>query len=191
MSTAALRLVPPAPARVEGKPCLEYFGSATITAIVGEEVELETSMHGGGARQWARLAIASGYRPQVRDVVLAIATADNCYVIGVLEGRGPTVLDAPGDLELRALHGAIRIFAAEECVVAGPTVRVAADTLELAGGTLREEFETVRRRITGMLDVRAKAICTTVAETYRLAARRIASRGDDSVSIDSPSINLG
>jgi hypothetical protein len=191
MSTAALCRMPPLPVSVRDKPRLEHFGPATITAVLDQEVELEMPGDVSGIRQWARLAVASGYRPQIGDVMLAIATADDCYVIGVLEGRGPTVLDAPGDLELRASRGAIRIVAADGCIVAAPTVRVAANEIDLVGNTLREEFETVRRRISGMLEVRAKAICTAVAETYRLAAQRIIGRGEDSVTIDAPSINLG
>ena len=49
----------------------------------------------------------------------------------------------------------------------------------------------MRHRIGELLEVRAKAICTTVADTYRLTARRIFGRGEDTVSIDAPSINLG
>ena len=70
-------------------------------------------------------------------------------------------------------------------------MRVEAASLDLIGDTLREEFETVRYRIGEMLEVRAKAICTAVADTYRLTARRIFGRGEDGVSIDAPSINLG
>jgi hypothetical protein len=191
MATTALRLLPPVSERVRDKPCLEHFGPALVTAVLGSDLELETPAGYPAARRWAQLAIAVAYQPRVNDLVLAIGTADEWYVVGVLEGHGPTVLNAPGDLELRAPNGAIQITAAEGCVVAGPTVRVAANTLDLIGDRLNEEFETVRRRITGMLEVRAKAICTAVTETWRLAARRVIGRGEDSVTIDAPSINLG
>ena len=188
MSATVFRLMPP---RLRENPLLEYFGPVTITAVLDKEVEVEIPGDAPGVRHWARLAIATGYQPRASDVVLAIATVDHCYVVGVLEGHGPTVLVAPDDLELRAPYGAIRIVAADGCVVAGPRVRMAANEINLVGDTLHEEFETVRRRISGMLEVRAKAMCTAVAETYRLTARRIVGRGEDSVTIDSPSINLG
>jgi hypothetical protein len=191
MATAALHVLPQVSARVREKPCLEHFGPAQVTAVLGRDVELEITTGSANERRWARLAIAVAYQPQVGDLVLAIGTADDWYVVGVLEGRGPTVLNAPGDLELRAPHGAIQITAAEGCVVVSPTVRVVANALDLIGDTLHEEFETVRRRITGMLEVRAKALCTAVTDTWRLTAQRIVGRGEDSVTIDAPSINLG
>lgn len=166
---------------------LDHFGPATVTAVLDRDVELEIA----GERHWARLAITATYQPQAGDVVLAMAAGGDCYVVGILEGHGPTVLHAPGDLELRAPNGTIRVTAAEACVVAAPSVRIAADELELRGGTLREEFETVRRRVAGMIDIRVKAVCLAVADTYRLAARRIVGSGDESVAIDAPSITLG
>ena len=189
MAVIALRKLSAASAPAE--PRLEYFGPATVTAVLDREVELEISVGGAAMRRWARLAIAIAYQPQVDDVVLAIAAAGDCYVIGVIEGHGPTVLNAPGDLELRAGTGEVRIAGAQGCVVAAPAVRVEAASLDLVGDTLHEEFEIVRYRIGEMLEVRAKAICTAVADTYRLTARRIFGRGEDSVSIDAPSINLG
>jgi hypothetical protein len=190
MAIVALRRPSPAAEPVGGESCLRHFGPAKVIAVLDREVELELS---GPpiSRSWARLAIPIAYRPQVGDVVLAIGDDRDCYVIGVLEGHGPTVLEAQGDLELRAQHGAIQITAREGCTVASPMVQVSAATLDLRGGTLREEFETVRRWVSGMLDVRANAICTAVANTYRLTARRIFGHGEDSVAIDAPSINLG
>jgi hypothetical protein len=189
MAVIALRKVPAASAAAE--PRLEHFGPAVVTAVLDREVELDISAGGAEARRWAHLAITIAYQPQIGDVVLAIAAVGQCYVIGVIEGRGPTVLNAPGDLELRADSGEVRIAAAQGCIVAAPAVRVEAASLDLIGDTLCEEFATVRHRISEMLEVRAKAICTAVTDTYRLTARRILGRGEDSVSIDAPSINLG
>jgi hypothetical protein len=189
MAIAALRRPPSVTAPGRDGPCLEHFGPALVTAVLDLDVELETDLP--GVRRWARLAIAVAYQPQIGDVVLAMAAGGDWYVIGVLDGRGPTVLNAPGDLVLRAPNGAIQITAGQSCVVTGPAVRVQTTALDLIGGTLHEEFETVRRRITGTLEVRAKAICTAVTDTYRLVARRIVGRGEDSVTIDAPSINLG
>jgi hypothetical protein len=185
MTVTALRRPPPP--EVQNGLHLEHFGPALITAILHPDVELET----GSTRHWARLAIAIGYQPCVGDIVLAMAAGETWYVVGVLEAHGPSVLTAPGDLELHAPNGAIRIEAASGCVIAGPTVRVEAAALDLIGETLHEQFDTVRRRISGMLDVRAKAISTAVADTWRLAARRITGRGTENVTIDAPSINLG
>jgi hypothetical protein len=167
---------------------LAYCGPALVTAVLGRDVELETPAE---ERSWARLAVAIAYQPVVGDVVLMLSTAEAAYVVGVLEAQGPSVLNAPGDLELNAPHGEIRINAARACVVTVPEMRVQARMLDLIGDTLHEEFETVRRRITGAIDTRARAITTTVADTWRLVARRLHGRGQENVTIDAPSINLG
>jgi hypothetical protein len=120
-----------------------------------------------------------------------LSTDEAAYVVGVLEGHGPSVLNAPGDLELNAPDGEIRMNSAKSCVVTAPEMRVQVTTLDLIGETLHEQFETVRRRISGAIDERARAISTNVAETWRLVARRIAGRGEENVTIDAPSINLG
>jgi hypothetical protein len=96
-------------------------------------------------------------------VVLTIVAAGDCYVIGVIEGHGPTT---PDDLELRAGSSEVRIAGVQGCIVAAPAVRAEAILLDSIGDTLREEFATVRLPRWGNAGVRAKAICTAVANTY-------------------------
>ncbi len=170
---------------------LQHFGPALVTAVLGGDVELKIAGAPGGPRFFARLALPILYQPQVGDIVLAMAAGGACYVIGVIEGRGTTMITAPGDLELRAPDGAIRIAAAQGCDITGPAVCVRANTLDLIGDTLHEDFTTVRRHIAETLEVTAKAMRTLVTETYRLTANRIMGRGETSVVIDAPSINLG
>ncbi|WP_158746199.1 DUF3540 domain-containing protein [Acidisphaera sp. L21] len=167
---------------------LSHFGPATVHEVADRDLEIVTP---AGARYWARSAVAATYNPVPGDLVLAVAADDECYVVGVLEGRGPTVLQAPGDLELRAPHGSIRMLAAEACTILGTAVQVDADELHLSGHTLQQQFETVRSRIAGLLDTRVRSVCTTVTETYRLAAQRIVGRGNETVTLEAPSINLG
>ena len=63
MAVIALRKLSAASAPAE--PRLEYFGPATVTAVLDREVELEISVGGAAMRRWARLAIAIAYQPQV------------------------------------------------------------------------------------------------------------------------------
>jgi len=170
---------------------LQHFGPALVTAVLERDVELKIAGAPGGPRFFARLALPILYQPQVGDIVLAMAAGGACYVIGVIEGRGTTMITAPGDLELRAPDGAIRLEAAQGCDIVGPAICVRARTLDLVGETLHEDFTTVRRHVAETLEVTAKAMRTLVAETYRLTAKRILGRGEASVVIDAPSINLG
>ena len=188
MATATLETLRPAAAPGQHAAHLEYCGPARVTAVAGHGVELETP---AGELHWARLAIAGVYAPRAGDLVLALATTGACYVVGVLEGHGTTVLNAPGDLELRAPAGEIRLVAGQGCAITAPNLRVRAREIDLTGETLREEFETVRRRITGAIEVRARAISTTVGETYRLLARRITGTGGETISLDAPAIDIG
>src|SRR5439155_12302793 len=72
-----------------------YLGPATVLAVAGDRVKVELP----DEHAWARLALGLPYQPAAGDEVLAVGRAGAWYVIGVLTGRGPTVLTAPADLE--------------------------------------------------------------------------------------------
>ena len=163
-------------------------GPALVTAVADRDVEVQLPT---GSREWARLAIPAVYQPCAGDVVLVLSTSGAAYVIGVLEGHGPSVLQAPGDLELRAPEGEIRIVSSRGYAVTAHEISLQAATIDLVGDTLCEEFQTIRRRVSDAIDVRVQSISVMVGETYRLMARRILGRGQDSITLDAPAINLG
>ena len=63
------------------------LGPATVLELVGDRLRLKR----GDVEAWARLALAYPYQPEPGDLVLTIGE-EEIYVIGVLLGRGKTVL---------------------------------------------------------------------------------------------------
>ncbi len=153
------------------------LGPATVIAVDGDRVQLER----GGREAWAQLALATPYRPEPGDIVLAIGD-DETYIIGVLQGRGKTVLDAPGDLTIRA-GGAIEIEAHD--------VTVRADRFETVAGVAFERFVRCYRWVTDALHLRAGRTRSVIDGDSTLVAERITEQARGPVKIDGEKIYLG
>lgn len=138
---------------------------------------------------WAVLALAYPYAPEVGDVLLAIGDED-VYVIGVIEGRGKTRFEAPADIEIHA-RGQVRISGDEGVKLAGPTVEVETEKLELIAREAFERFVDVYRMATGVAQNSAARIRTLVSGPYTLQAGNIVEHAEKDVCIDGRHINLG
>lgn len=159
---------------------------ARVVAVDAAGVEVEMD----GGRAAARMAVAGVYRPAEGDLVVVMAQGERRYVIGVLEGKGRTVLEVPGDLDLSAPRGTISL-AGRGVRISAPTVEVAAGSLRLAARAVAEEFGNAWRWVRERFDLKAGDMRTDVEQTYRLRAQDILERADDRVAIDGQRINLG
>ena len=160
-------------------------GPARVTAVVADRVRLEMK----DRTAWAQLALSTPYRPETGDVVLAIGDED-VYVIGVLTGRGKTVFESQGDLELRA-RGSVRIVGGEEVSLESPRVRVKADRIETIARTVFEKCVTAYRWVRGLSRNRAGRVRTVVDGRYSVRADQILERAKKDVSINAEKIRLG
>jgi len=159
---------------------------AHVIAIDGERLLLQMPEH----QCWASLALAYPYAPQVGDVLLAIGDDDDVYVIGVIQGRGKTRFEAPGDLEIAArgkldLHGELGV------TLRGPSIEVQADKLELVARQAFERFVDVYRFAKGVVQNSAARVRTLVSGTYTVQAEQVVVQADKDVKIDGEHINLG
>lgn len=161
-----------------------YLGAATVAEIDGDRVRIEVP--DGSA--WARLALAYPYRPEAGDVVLAIGQGEY-FIIGVLVGRGQTVLDVPGKLRLRAED--VEIVGTREIQLRSPSVTVKAGKLCTIARLAVEKLGDSYRWVRGVLRTRAGRARTEVASTYRVTADRIVERAVGDVKIDGRQIKLG
>jgi len=135
------------------------------------------------------LALAQLYRPEAGDTVLALGGREY-YVVGVLAGAGRMVVNAPGDLELRA-RGAVEIHGARGVRLRGPEVALTADRFTIAVRTVVERAARVYRAATELLHVRARRTRTVVDEECALAAREITARAGADLKLDGEKIHLG
>lgn len=143
-----------------------------------------------GRRVEARLALAFSYAPEVGDTVLVIAQ-DEHYVIGVLAGRGKGVLAFPGDLELHAVGGALKLTGDRGVTVEGPSMRVTVGKLELVARAVTQRFESLRQRVTELLHVHAGESHTIVEGTSHLRAESASILTEQKVTLNGKAIHLG
>src|SRR5262245_21426091 len=111
-----------------------FLGSAQVLQTAGNRVQLELPAE----FVWAKVALAFPYQVVTGDTVLAIGQEDAWYVIGVLQGTGPTMLTVPGDLKLRAPRGGIELSAAKGVHIKSPTVEIMARKLEVMAESVFE-----------------------------------------------------
>jgi len=139
----------------------------------------------------ATLALPYPYKPQVGDTVLAIAQGDNAWVIGVVEGSGPTVFSAPADLELRATRGRIVLNARDEIEVKSRDVNVTAENAQTFAKNLTQQVESLDTSVKGLALLRAGESREEVEGTHTVRAEHVNHRARKEVKIDGEIINLG
>jgi len=166
-----------------------YLGPATVSRAAGRRVQLRRPGH--GAEEWAELALAFPYQPAPGDVVVVAAQEERAYVIGLLQGSGPSVLVFPGDVTLSAPRGAVRLDAAKGVMMSAPTVEMRAETIELEATTLTQRIQTVFQWVKDLLQVRAGRTRTVVDGTAHQLAERTFIRSEKETKVDGEKIYLG
>lgn len=167
-------------------PTIRYLGPATVRHIDGRRVQLECP----DEFPWATLALAQNYQPEEEDVVLAIGSGDNWYVIGVIDGHGRTSIVAPGDLENHAPAGRIDLLARDGIHLQSGFVEIVAEKLELTARRVFERFSDATQWVTEALHMRVGRMDTTVEGLYHLDAEEIIERAEKDVTIDGKMIHL-
>jgi hypothetical protein len=140
---------------------------------------------------WAEVAISFPYQVTVGDTVLAVGQDGAWYVIGVIQGTGPTTLTVPGDLRLRAPRGGIELSAGKGVRIKSPRVKLVSGKLEVLAKNAFERFGHATRRVKDAFQLRAGRLRTRVESSYDLGAERILVHADDDVKIDGRKIHLG
>lgn len=140
---------------------------------------------------WAWMALPYGYHPAEGDLLLVLGQGDDHYVVGVLSGRGTSILTTPGNLELRAPCGRIELQAADGVTVRGRRIALTSQELEVTAEKATERFGESFRWVQDTLQVRAGRLREVVQGDYSLRADRIRQIAQRDVRIDGRSIDLG
>jgi len=128
----------------------------------------------------AQMALVYPYRPVPGDIVLVLGQDDRMYVTGVLDGKGLTRMDFPGDLDLRAA-GRVRIESQQECTIHAPRIVMRGDRLEMVITAIRQQVASFHQQVTGTLRTIAGRQYTTVAIQSTLHAKKIVRKAEDDV----------
>jgi len=163
-----------------------YLGPATILAIQGNRVHLETP----DAFPWATMAMAQGYEPQEGDQVLAITRGKEWYVIGLIQGTGRSSFTVPGDLEFRAPRGRIDFVSRDGVSLRSRAVELVADTMEFTARSIFERFVDATRWVKDAIHTRAGRTDTVVEGDSHLQAGEIIEQAEGDVRIDGKTIHL-
>lgn len=165
------------------------LGPATVRRVSGRRLLLRRA--DDAAEEWAELALAFPYLPVPDDVVLAVGQDDRVYVIGVLQGRGPSVMTFPGDVTLSAPQGAVRIDAGKGVTMSAPAIEMRADEVEIEAKTLSQRIESAYQWVKDLLQVRAGRTRTVVDGTAHQLAERTFIRSEKETKVDGEKIYLG
>lgn len=166
-----------------------YLGPATVARATGKRVQLRRPDH--AQDEWAELALAFPYQPAPGDVVLVAAQEERVYVIGVLHGRGPSVLSFPGDVTLSAPQGSIHLDAAKAVTTCAPSVEVRADALDIEAKTLVQRFESAFQWVKDLFETKSGRTRMVSEGTHLQLAERTFIRSEKESKIDGEKIYLG
>lgn len=158
---------------------------ATVKEISGDQLRLLR----GEEEIWARLALSYPYRPTTGDEVLTIGE-EEVYVIGILVGRGETVLHTPGDLTLKS-DGRVKIEGREGIDLRSPNVTIHADRIETIARNVFEKMVNSYRWVKELVRTDAGRERKIVRGSSTLHAQRIVETAEKDITIDGDRINLG
>lgn len=166
----------------------EYLGPASVVDVDGGDVRVELPE---GDTVIVEPAFVVPYRPAPGDVLLVIARGKARYAIGVLHGTGKTVLSLPGDVEIRAEGGALRLFGEKGVEVLGPEVTLAAEKLRVVAAAASQKFGSLVQRVRDLLHVQAREMHTVVDETSVTKAKSASVLTEETMTINGKQVHLG
>jgi hypothetical protein len=180
---------------------MEALAFETLTAVAAPGLTLGPAIVRGamdgallvdidGELHRAQMALVYPYRPVPGDIVLVLGQNDRIYVTGVLDGKGLTRLDFPGDVELRAA-GRLRLDAKEGVELASEQITLRAERLLTLVTNVRQQIASLYQHVTGTLQTIAGRQRTTVEGDSTLHARKIVRKAEDDVVVDGRTIKLG
>lgn len=144
-----------------------------------------------GSKKWADMALPFIYQAMEGDHVLVIGQQDAFYVIGLIEGKGKTILSAPGDLELHAGKGKIDLVAAMGVNIRSPSFQIITKKLDFIAENVVERFNNLTSWVKNAFDLQAGSVHAKVESSYCLKAEKIKQKAREDLKLDGKKIHLG
>lgn len=166
----------------------EYLGPASVLRVEGSCVVVELP---DGAAARAGLAFAFPYAPAPEDVLLIIGKDGSYYAIGVLQGAGRTTLTFPGDVELRAEGGTLRLWGEKGVELLGPELGVQVDKLKVIAGAVTQRLSSLVQRVESLISVHAREVHTVVEESSVTHAKSATVLTEETMTINGREVHLG
>lgn len=164
-----------------------YLGPATVTEV---GAVLAATLPSGETVS-PQLALAFPFTPAVGDSLLLVGQDARYYVIGVIASRGETPLRFKGDVEVRAVDGALELHGDEGVEVRGPRVDIKTKKLTVIAEKATEAFGTVFTRVKELMSVHTGETDTVVRGQYSNRAKRTSITSEEAVTINGKQVHLG
>jgi hypothetical protein len=164
------------------------LGPAEVTRVSPHEVEVRFE---SGASAHAQIALGYPYEPQQGDTVLVIGEAGRHYVIGVLHGTGRSVLELPGDVDVRAVGGVLRLSGDKGVELASPDLSIHVGRLQVIAGAAVQRFASLCQRVADLLSVQAGQRHTVIEGSSHEQAKSASLLTEEQVTINGKAIYLG
>jgi Protein of unknown function (DUF3540) len=174
-------------------PAQHHLGPATVLPIVpGVDPRREVDVRlGDGRAVRARMAMPLPYEPCGEDVVLVIGDEGGHYVIGVLDGRGRTIVEMHGDVDLRALGGTLSLQSDRAVRIDAPEVEVVARRLRTVADAVVQTATTLRQRIAELYSTHAGQVHTVADGSVVSQAKSTTLLSEEKVTINGKAVHLG
>ncbi|WP_437667385.1 DUF3540 domain-containing protein [Sorangium sp. So ce1182] len=166
----------------------EYLGPARVTAAEGGAVAAELP---GGQAVAVEMALALPYEPALGDTLLVIGRAERYYAIGVLHGRGRTVLSLQGDVAVHAREGALSLSGDRGVEIRGPELDVHTGNIRMVADAVVQKFTSMYQRVSALLSVQASESHTVVEKTSFTKAKNATILTEETVTVNGKQILLG
>ncbi len=165
-----------------------HLGPAEVVSVGAGKVEARIE---GGRIVTAELALAMPYEPAENDRVLVIGEGGRAWVIGVLAGRGRTVLSFDGDVELRANDGVLRLASTKRVEVEAPDATFHVGVLRTVADSVAVHVASFTQRVRELMTVHAgqKREIVDGSATTQAKSATLVTEGD--VKVNGKAIYLG
>jgi hypothetical protein len=166
----------------------DYLGPACVNEVHGQKVLVELP---DGSAVEATVALAFLYEPAAGDVLLVIGRGEAYYAIGVLHGAGRAVLAFQGDVDLRAVGGALRLSGDTGISLEAPSIEAQAGKIRAIADTMVATVSSLYQRVSELFSLHAREAHTQVDESATTVAKSASILTEETMTINGKQIHLG
>lgn len=167
---------------------VSFLGPAEVTALGSDGA---TVLLATGAAELAQFAFALPYEPSLGDVLLVIGGPGACYAIGVLSGRGRVSIAFPGDVDVRAVGGKLRLGGDDGVEISGKGLEVMVDKVKITANEVVQRCASLYERVTSLFSAHHKQAHTVVDDESHTRAKRATVLTEETMTINGKQIHLG
>jgi hypothetical protein len=139
----------------------------------------------------ARPAFVVAYTPAEGDELLVARGAEGVFAIGVLDGRGRTCLDLPGDVTLRARGGHLALSGDRGITIESEEVQIVSRAMKVVAEAAVHKLGSLVERVRGTVSQHLGARSAVIDGRDTTKARDITLLTEETVAVNGKRIHLG